>query len=249
MLWCVPMVERQVKEGGFFWWTRSGYSEMARNPMFVGVSKALESALEALKAQNEVIDHLAIQLAIPAHLVRSSAPAEVVRSMSVKEACIVETVRNSIAEGAVSKLGWDAPVVIHSRVDGLETVGMGVRAIGGLRDVAVAILGVVSQTESGPALVRTNFHGTVDTAGIGVGGKGGGMDMHVVPALVSLVVRVSGRNKIGKAAGTVGLVARCARRRGGVDNNGHGCLRSPAVSDGDENSAVGHFSVCYFHGE
>jgi hypothetical protein len=54
----------------------------------------------------------------------------------------------------VSKLGWDAPVVIHSRVDGLETVGMGVRAIGGLRDVAVAILGVVSQTESGPALVR-----------------------------------------------------------------------------------------------
>ncbi|KAJ7910167.1 hypothetical protein B0H13DRAFT_2488167 [Mycena leptocephala] len=37
--------------------------------MFVGVSKALESALEALKAQNEVIDHLAIQLAIPAHLI------------------------------------------------------------------------------------------------------------------------------------------------------------------------------------
>jgi hypothetical protein len=77
------MVKRQIKEGNFVWW--SGYSEVARDPVFLGVSKALKSALETLKAQDEVINHLAIQLTIPAHLVRSSAPAEVVRSMSLRE--------------------------------------------------------------------------------------------------------------------------------------------------------------------
>ncbi|KAJ7651657.1 hypothetical protein DFH06DRAFT_1207677 [Mycena polygramma] len=167
------------------------------------VGEALEGALKALEAHDEVMDHFGVQRATTMHLIGSPTTADMIsaRVMDGGEALLGKAVVHGLTECPVGEVARATPVL----------GGVGAGSLDASLDVVDdSVLSVVIVVERAAVDTRLNVH-ALDVVGVSlvrasVSG-GGRVHLHIAIAVVGLVVRVAGRDEVGHTSGAVGVVA------------------------------------------